>query len=300
VSPPDALAGLREAILSPTRGAPKAQLNMTDRTPKPEREADDVLDALLVLPPQEFTAARNAAAKQLTADGRREAAAEIKSLPRPPVSVWLLNLLAREQASVVASFLDAADALRGAYASAGDIRAATGPEREAEARVVAAATELARARGTGMTETVSRGLRQTLSAAAADAGVAATLRDGRLLGEPDAPSIDRLLGSIPQAPAAKAKTKAKATEPKPKKTKSRDLEADRVALQERVAGAESEATAARVGARAAADAWAAAQEAWERAQKDAEGAQRRSDAAEKRLAELQRRLTELESTPPPL
>ena len=135
-------------------------------------EVEEVLDELLAIPPKEFVAARNAAAKQLQADGDREAAGEIKALPRPSLSLWSLNRLAHEQADLIETFLDAAGKLRKAHESGGDIRAATPPEREAEARVVAAAAKLAGTQGSA-TETVMRGLRATVGAAAADQETAA-------------------------------------------------------------------------------------------------------------------------------
>ena len=76
---------------------------------------EEVVDELLALPPGQFTEARNAAAKRLTADGRREEAAEIKGLSRPSVALWALNRLAREQASLLETFLTAAEALRKAH-----------------------------------------------------------------------------------------------------------------------------------------------------------------------------------------
>jgi hypothetical protein len=106
---------------------------------------EDVVDELLGLPPERFTEARNAAAKALRDEGRRDAADTVKGLPRPAVSLWALNGLAHEQPALIEAFLEAAEQLRDAYSSGGDIRAATPPLREAEARVAAAAAELARA-----------------------------------------------------------------------------------------------------------------------------------------------------------
>src|SRR4051794_3683478 len=159
--------------------------------------AEDVVDELLAIPPKQFTEARNAAARQLAADGQRDAAGEIKALPRPTLALWSLNRVAHEQSDLVKTFMEASATLRKAHESGGDIRAATPPQREAEARVAAAAAEVAAGQGSA-TETVMRGIRQALGAAAADTEVAATLRAGRLIREPEAPSIDQLLGSLPQ------------------------------------------------------------------------------------------------------
>jgi hypothetical protein len=241
---------------------------------------EDVVDELLALPPERFTEARNAAARRLTAAGQREAAADVKRLPRPPLALWALNRLAREQSALLEAFLRAAGELRKAHHDGGDIRAATKPERDAEAKVVAAAGELVQAQGKKATDTVVSGIRETLRAAAANAGVAAELRSGRLIREPEAPSLDDLLGSLPQRSAARAPNES-------------DHAAERVALREKIAGAKTDASEAKAEARSAAKAAGDAQRAWERTRKLAERAQERADAAAEHLADLQRRLDEL-------
>lgn len=240
---------------------------------------EDVVGGLLALPPERFTEARNAAVKQLRADGRRDAADALRRVPRPPLALWALNRLAREQPALVARFLDAAEELRQAYRSGGDVRAATTPEREAEARVNAAAAGLARAAGKNVTDTVMSSLGQTLRAAAADAGVAAALGKGLLLREPAAPSIDDLLGSLP-ASAARAPAAA-----------PRDDRAERRrALAEQVAAARSAAAEMRREAREAGDEAARAHDEWQRARTHAEQLKRREDAAAESLRDLEKRL----------
>lgn len=237
-----------------------------------------VLDELLALPPDAFTAARNAAVKRLRTEGRRDVADAIKGVPRPPVALWALNRLAREQPSLIEAFLAAADQLREAYRSGGDIRAATAPERAAEAHVVDAASGLARAQGLNVSDAVTERLRQTVHAAAAGAETADALRNGRLLREPEAPSLDALLGSLPQPS---------------KTTKPSSDQAERRALTKQIAAAEQAAEAARAGDRAAAEAAGAARSAWERAERQARDASQRSDDAAERLRDLQRRLDDL-------
>jgi hypothetical protein len=244
--------------------------------------SEDVVGELLALSPEEFTEARNAAVKRLRAKGQRDVAETIKGLPRPPVSLWALNQLAHEEPKLIATFLTAAEQLREAYRSGGDIRAATSPERDAEAAVVAAAAELARGKGRKLTETVMERLRQTVRAAAADTGVAEELRTGRLISEPAAPSIGELLGSMPPTAGKPSK------KPEPR----RDRDAERRALREEIAAAESDASEKRGEARAAADGARAAEREWQRAQKLAEKAQLRSDTAEQHLQELRQQLRE--------
>jgi hypothetical protein len=140
---------------------------------------DEPTDALFALEPKDFTAARDALAKQLRADGDRDAAAAVKALRRPTVAAWALNQVARDDASVIHDLLGAAGTLRTAQADAlrsGDpdeLRAATRQWRDA----VQAATEVAVSR---TTESQRDDIIATLEAALADHAVAEALRAGRL------------------------------------------------------------------------------------------------------------------------
>jgi hypothetical protein len=248
--------------------------------------AGTVVEELLSLPPERFTEARNAAAKRLRAEGRRGAADAVKGIPRPPLALWALNRLAREQPAVVGGFLAAAEGLRKAYRSGGDIRAATAPEREAEARLATAAAELLRTQGKSASETVLRSLAQTLRAAAADAEIADELRSGLLIREPAPPSINDLLGSLPELPATAGSGTARVS-------RRPDPGAQRAALREQLAAATSEAARAREEARSAARAASEARAEWERAKKLANRATERSDGATERVAEVERELEAL-------
>ena len=53
------------------------------------------LDALYQLPLDQFTSARDDLAKRLRADGQAEQAEQVKALRKPPVAVWLVNRLVR-------------------------------------------------------------------------------------------------------------------------------------------------------------------------------------------------------------
>jgi hypothetical protein len=246
--------------------------------------AEEVVEGLLALPPKEFTEARNEAAKRLRADGNRAAADAVKSLPRPPISLWALNRLAREDVSPIDAFLEAAAALLEAHRSGGDIRAATVPEREAEARVVSAASKLVQGQGSKLTDAVTSRLRETLRAAAADAEVAAALRAGRLTHEPEAPSLGEILASLPSPPATGEASK---TPP------ARALADERRELRAERDAAKKEASHAQAEARAAVSAAEAAQRTWKRAQEAAERAQRRADTAEERVQQIEAQLKSL-------
>ena len=208
---------------------------------------------------------------------------------RPSVSLWILNQLAREQPAVINSYLEAAQLLREAHQSGGDIRAATPPQRDAESRVVAAAGEFARTHDQNVTDTVMRGLREALSSAAADADVAAAVREGRLIREPEAPSIDGSSG--------RCRTRVRRAGPPGQRLRRRGAtgRSSAGALQQRIADATAEVARARDDAREASKAAEAANRAWKRAENSAAQAQQIVAAAEDGLEQIQRELDEFEA-----
>ena len=145
-------------------------------------DADDVADELYALPPEQFTAARNARAKEAKADGDRETAARIAALRKPTVLAWLVNLLVRELPDEIGGFLDLGDALRDATVtlSGPELRQLSGQRHRLVQALVRQARDLAREAGHRITEDVARGLEETLAAALTDPAVADQLRAGRL------------------------------------------------------------------------------------------------------------------------
>ena len=82
------------------------------------------IDRLYQVPLDEFTAARNALAKE---SGKR--GAEIRALSKPPLAAWAVNQLHWKRRPVYDALMTAAEALRRAHAvvlagRAGDVRAA--------------------------------------------------------------------------------------------------------------------------------------------------------------------------------
>lgn len=140
-------------------------------------ELDAVADRLYGLPPADFTAARDAAAKQT---GSKEQRAAVKGLRRPSVSAWVVNLLAREQGQLLEQLLDLGPALAQAQQDGqGDALRTLGQQRR---QLVGAVTGTA----VGLAErTVGAQVRteveQTLEAALADPRAAEAVRSGRLV-----------------------------------------------------------------------------------------------------------------------
>lgn len=143
----------------------------------PDEDADAAADRLYALPPEDFTAARDAAARKAP-DSRQRAA--VKALRRPSVSAWLLNLLAREQPQMLQQLLDLgpalAEAQRGGQGAA--LRRLGQQRRRLVAGVTEAVLELARR---SVSPQVRTEVEQTLEAALADPAGAEAVRSGRLV-----------------------------------------------------------------------------------------------------------------------
>jgi hypothetical protein len=200
------------------------------------------------LPLEEFTAARNALAKERP---------EAKGLRKPSAAAFALNQLARRHADELDAFLGAAAQLRHAQLKGGDVRGATQEERQALQRLLQLAGEYT-------TSTQIDRVRQTLQAAAVDEEAAAQLRAGRLERELEPGGFGSLVTG--PAPARRAPAKPK-----------RDRKAERAA----VSAARKQVQEGRAEVR---DAERAVEEAEERAAR----ARERLEAAEAELEEAER------------
>jgi hypothetical protein len=76
-------------------------------------ETDDDIGRLYSVRPADFVGERNATVKKLKAAGRRDAAATVEKLPRPTLSVWAVNQIARQAPALVQSLADATAGLQG-------------------------------------------------------------------------------------------------------------------------------------------------------------------------------------------
>lgn len=137
-------------------------------------------EQLYLLPPEEFTAARDDAAKAAKADGDAAGAKQLKALRRPSVAAWLVNLLVAEQPELVEQLLALGPALAEAQAAGqGDeLRALGAQRRQLVDAVVAQAVGLG---GRPTTAAVRDEVATTLETALADAEAAGAVRSGRLV-----------------------------------------------------------------------------------------------------------------------
>jgi hypothetical protein len=154
--------------------------------------AEEITDRLYALPPEEFTRARDEAARELRTAGQREEADQVKALRKPTAAAGAVNRLVHAHRADVEAFLRAAAALRDAqFAGKGDLAAAAEAEREALEALVGLGGEA---------------VRSTLQAAAVDDNTAGELLQARLVREPEPAGFGTLLA---HAEPAKAKPKSR-------------------------------------------------------------------------------------------
>ena len=76
-------------------------------------ETDDDISRLFSVRPADFVGERNATVKRLKAAGRRDDATTVGKLPRPTLSVWAVNQIARQEPALVGRLADATAGLQG-------------------------------------------------------------------------------------------------------------------------------------------------------------------------------------------
>ena len=143
---------------------------------------DGVAHELYGLSPEEFTDARNARAREITAAGDRELGAEVRRLPKPTVAAWLANMLVRTRAARVKELIALGPELRDAQSQGAraDMRRVLDRRRDIIRDLVGAASQRATEAGHSMGPQVQRQLEDTLEAAVADPESAALLKAGTL------------------------------------------------------------------------------------------------------------------------
>jgi hypothetical protein len=132
------------------------------------RRLDEQIDHLYQVPLDEFTAARNALAKESGAEGK-----EIKQLPKPPLAAWAVNQLYWHRANEYGSLIDAAEQMRKAHKSviegrSGDLRFAGREHELAVEKALQATLEILKDRGHPVTEASRQAILNTLRALPAD------------------------------------------------------------------------------------------------------------------------------------
>lgn len=163
-------------------------------------EPDPRIDRLYELPPEEFTAARNALAAELRKEGDGAGAVQVKALRKPNRTAAAANRLIRAEPELVEALLGAGGELRQAHRQAASgrgaaqLRAAAAAEREAIERLVARAPA---ALGEPPGPALAEALRSTLHAAAGDDDARALIASGRLSADLSAVGLGPVPGGAP-------------------------------------------------------------------------------------------------------
>jgi hypothetical protein len=263
--------------------------------------AAEEIDRLYGLALDEFTPARDEAAKALRAGGDRQGSEEVKRQRKPSVTAWALNQVWRRDPERVSELLDAGAQLQHAQEqllSGGDrglLRDAAARERELVSQLVEVAEDVLAAAGHPAGPTIQNRLRETLHAAAGKSEARELLGVGRLVRDYQMSDLG-LPGSGGFASAPPARAKPRADEAKAGAARRRKQEAlrrrieqaqdKREQLEDELASAESAAGEARRELRDA-------ERALERAEAAAERLRNRVADAAARARELERELAAL-------
>jgi hypothetical protein len=197
-------------------------------------EAEESVDELYGLDPNDFVAARNDLVKRLKKSGDKGQAADVAKLKRPTPAAWAVNQLARRHRDDLEELVRLGEALRDAQDRAlagddpGDMRQAGRARRDAVARLAERADRLLVERG-GAPGAHAGDVTGTLEAASLDAEAGAAVLAGRLSTELEPPSGFGLF-DLTVAPAPRPKPKpAPAEEPETDERGERDERARREA-----------------------------------------------------------------------
>jgi hypothetical protein len=158
-----------------------------------EQGLAEVAAQLYALPFDDFVAARTAAAKDAAGvQGRRSLAAEVRSLPKPSVAAWTVNMLAVREPETLRELAVLGQSMRAAQSSldAAELRRLGQERRQLLSGAVKAAQAVAEQLGRKISAAIAAEVESTLRAATADAGAAAAVQSGRLLRALSADGVD--------------------------------------------------------------------------------------------------------------
>lgn len=197
---------------------------------------DTRIGELYALPLEEFTAARNALAKELASAGDEDAAAHVKALAKPARAAWIVNQLVRDERDDVRALIGAGDRLRKAQRRAVSGHGTDEFRERAEERRRLISALVGHARGYEGGPGAADQVAATLDAASADPDAARLVMAGTLTkplppptGFGEAAGLAVLAGGQNDAPPA--------SEP--------DRRDEREAIERQLADAEGRETAAR-------------------------------------------------------
>ncbi len=255
----------------------------------------EIADELYGLGLPEFTPARDARAKELKAEDK-DLSALVKSLRKPSLAAWVVNVLVRREAEQVEQVLTMGAALRAAQANldGDELRALTRQRRQLTAAVTSQARGLAHELGVKVTGSVSDQVEATLTAAMVDAECARAVRSGLLVAPLASTGVDAadVAGAVALPDALGFTATPQAPEPvrRPELHVVPDPDADekaRDAARERLAAATAEVESAE-------EALAAATHELEELEASSMQVQSEIDELRRRLATLEARGEEVD------
>ena len=177
-----------------------------------EEELERAAQALYALPFDEFIAARTAAAKDAAASNKPLAQA-IRTLPKPSVAAWTVNMLAHHSPDAVQQLRALGETMQEAQASldAAALRELAKERRKLLGTAVGEARLAAEKQGRKISGAVATEVEETLRAATADLAAAAAVESGLLLRGLSADGVDQVdlsdavavpsaLGKLPPRP----------------------------------------------------------------------------------------------------
>lgn len=256
-------------------------------------DLEGVAAELYALPPQEFTAARNARAAQARAAGDRGLAEDVKRLRKPSAGAWVLNLLARERSDEIEAVVELGARLREAMGVLGadELRALDRQRRELTRAVAASGTALARDEGQRVPAATAAAVEESLRSGMVDEGAGAALLTGLLTDTFTSTGLDPVdLGRVLALPGAVPPRLSAVSG-----TGGRDRGRDAPAPDDPAATRRAAVSAARAALGAARDARAAAEDEAAAAARDATRARTARLELEARRDELQRSLRAAEA-----
>ena len=174
-------------------------------------------EELYGLPLEEFTPARDALAKELKAAGRKDEAAEVKSLRKPSLAAWALNRTARDHPDAIERLRVAGADLRAAQdealsGDAGRLRDAGRTLAGEVDRVASLAADALRAAGRPATPAQQEKLASTLRTAAIDDDAGDVVARGVLVDDLEASGFSLLAsGDLSASAGASPSRTAKET-----------------------------------------------------------------------------------------
>jgi hypothetical protein len=251
------------------------------------------MDALFRLPLAEFTSARNALVAQLKRDGRQAEAHEVKALPKPSASAWVVNQLYWRHREVFGRLIESGERLRRAHAAqlTGDaVRDPVNARRDVMAELARIAADILREGSHNATRDLMRRVTSTLEALSSYGSLPGAPVAGRLTDDLEPPGFEAVAGLLPAsekraARGAQIQMRLPHAEPasKPTVTAARRDEAQRKSL----------IAAARASAREAERDLNVARKQAERAAAKVEPAAKRARELESQRAKIEKQLARM-------